>query len=188
MASPEVYKGGAERTAEIEKAAAERAAEIRERGLEQAGEHNEQQAEKAAERALEDAEKEAKSVEEYASPAAEKETAAPTTITARNPDKAFKQTMESVQREMSAPARTFSKVIHNKTIEKASDITGSTIARPNAILSGAICAFLLVLALYLHARYFGYALQGSETIIAFAIGWIIGIAFDFVRTIVRGKR
>jgi hypothetical protein len=95
--------------------------------------------------------------------------------------------MERVQQEMSAPARAFSKVIHNKAIEKVSDLTSTTVARPNALLSGAICAFILVAGLYLHARYFGYALQGSETIVAFIIGYSIGIAFDLLRTMLRGK-
>ena len=79
-------------------------------------------------------------------------------------------------------------MIHNKAIEKVSDVAGSTIARPNALLSGAICAFLLVGTLYLHARYLGYALQGSETMAAFLLGWVIGIAFDFIRAMIRGKR
>lgn len=186
MANPEVYHGSAERSAEIEKAAAERSAELREQ-LEK-GERPETKAEHLAQEARAEAEKQARPAEDYR-PAAEKETAAASTITAtKSPEKAYKQTMQRVQSEMSAPARTFSKVIHNKAVEKVSDVAGSTVARPNALLSGAVCAFLLVFGLYLHARYFGYALQGSETIAAFILGYAIGIAFDLVRTMVRGKR
>jgi hypothetical protein len=187
MASPEVIRGGAERTAEVEKAAAERAAELREKGVEQRGEH-EPSAEKLAADARAEAEKQAAPAEDHR-PAAEKETTVSHTFHAdKNPDRAYKQTMETVQREMSPPARAFSKVIHNKAVEKVSDVAGSTVARPNALLSGAICAFLLVGALYLHARYFGYALQGSETMAAFLLGWAIGIVFDFVKAMVSGKR
>lgn len=186
MANPEVHHGGMERTAEIEKAAAERAAELHEARNER-GERPEVNAEKLAAEARAEAEKQAAPAEDYR-PAAEKEK--PRThkfAGSKNPEHAYKQTMQTIQREMSAPERTFSKVIHNKAVEKVSDVVGGTIARPDALLSGAICAFLLVGALYLHARYFGYALQGSETIAAFLLGWAIGIVFDVVKAMVRGK-
>lgn len=186
MANPEVHRGGIEHTGEIEKAAAERAAELREKGQEQ-GERPEHNAEKLAADARAEAEKQAAPAEDYR-PAAEKETHVAHTITAHSPEKAYKETMQTIQREMSAPERAFSKVIHNKTVEKVSDVAGNTIARPNAMLSGAVCAFLLVGALYLHARYLGYELRGSETILAFLLGWALGIAFDFLRAMVTGKR
>jgi hypothetical protein len=187
MANPEVYRGSGEHTAEVEKAAAERAAELREQAVEN-GERPEAKAEHLAQEARAEAEKQARPAEDYR-PAAEKETAGPSTITAkRSPEKAYRQTMQQIQGEMSAPARTFSKVIHNKAVEKVSDVAGTTIARPNALLSGAICAFVLVFALYLHARYFGYALQGSETIVAFIVGYALGITIDLIRTMIRGKR
>src|SRR5215216_5500549 len=57
----------------------------------------------------------------------------------------FTATMKEVQSQMSGPSRTFSKVIHNKTVEKVSEVAGDTIARPNAMLSGAVFAFILTL-------------------------------------------
>jgi hypothetical protein len=185
MANPEVHRGGIENTTEIEKAAAERSAELHEKRVEHS-ERPEAHAEKLVAEARAEAEKQAAPAEDYR-PAAEKE-APHTRASHKNPDLAYKQTMRTIQKEMSAPERVFSKVIHNKAIEKTSDVVGSTIARPDALLSGAICAFLLVGTLYLHARYFGYALQGSETIVAFLLGWALGIAFDFVRAMIRGKR
>lgn len=187
MATPEVHRGGVERTAEIEKAAAERAAELREKGQEQ-GERPERNAEKLAAEARAEAEKQAAPAEDYR-PAAEKEAPAPSQIRgSRNVEQSYKHTMQTIQRDMSAPERAFSKVIHNKAIEKVSDVAGTTIARPNAILSGAVCAFLIVGALYLHARYLGYELRGSETMLAFLLGWALGIAFDLLRGMVTGKR
>jgi hypothetical protein len=187
MANPEVHRGGVEHTGEIEKAAAERAAELREKGQEQ-GERPEHNAEKLAADARAEAEKQAAPAEDYR-PAAEKETHAPHhTAMAHSPEKSYKHTMQTIQREMSAPERTFSKVIHNKAVEKVSDVAGNTVARPNALLSGAVCAFLVVGALYLHARHLGYELRGSETILAFLLGWGLGIAFDFLRAMVTGKR
>jgi len=93
----------------------------------------------------------------------------------------YKQTMKDVQEELSAPSRAFSKVIHNKAIEKASDVTGKTLARPNAILAGSLTACVLVAAIYILAKVIGFRLSGFETIAAFIIGWLAGILIDILR-------
>ncbi len=108
-------------------------------------------------------------------------------LTKREKDASFDKTMSEVRSHLSSPSRTFSKFIHNKTIERTSDVVGKTIARPNAILSGSIFAFIFTLGVYLIANYNGYALSGSETIASFAVGWIVGLVFDYVRVLV-GKR
>ena len=100
----------------------------------------------------------------------------------------FDKTMAAVQSQLSPSSRAFSKVIHNPAIEKASEVTGNTVARPNALLSGAIAAFVLTLAIYLIARFNGYPLSGAESIAAFALGWLCGLAFDFVRMMMLGRR
>jgi hypothetical protein len=100
----------------------------------------------------------------------------------------FNTTMQEVQSQMSGPSRAFSKVIHNKTVEKVSEVAGDTIARPNAMLSGAIFAFLLTLAVYLVAKNLGYPLSGFETIGAFILGWVIGILYDFLKVMITGRK
>ncbi len=103
-------------------------------------------------------------------------------------DESFKETMTEVRTHMSPASRTFSKVIHNRTVEKVSDVAGNTIARPNAILSGAVAAFILTLAAYLVAKNLGYPLSGFESIGAFAVGWLLGLTYDFVKIMVTGRR
>lgn len=112
----------------------------------------------------------------------------PGTINKKQKNESFKRTMKRVQSELPIAERLFSKVIHNKTVEKTSDIIGSSIARPNLILSGAFSAFLLTLITYWIAKRVGYQLSGSETIIAFIIGWLIGIAYDYLRLLFTGKK
>jgi hypothetical protein len=94
--------------------------------------------------------------------------------------------MKHVRSEMSLPARTFSKVIHQPVVEKSSEILGSSLARPNAILAGSVSALILVTLTYLIARTFGYQLSGFETIGAFVLGWLIGIIYDFVKIMAAG--
>ena len=103
-------------------------------------------------------------------------------------DASFNATMSDVQSQMSSPSRTFSKVIHNKGVEKTSEVVGATIARPNALLTGAIFAFALTLTVYLVAKNIGYPLSGFESIGSFILGWVIGLAYDFIKVMVTGRK
>jgi hypothetical protein len=100
----------------------------------------------------------------------------------------FKTQMNGVRTEMSTSSGLFSKLIHNRSVEKVSDAIGTTIARPNAMLSGSIAAFIGITVLYFTAHYYGYRLSGFETIAAFAIGWLFGILFDYFRVMIRGRK
>jgi len=103
-------------------------------------------------------------------------------------EKSFKQTINQVQSQLPANSRVFSQIIHNKSVEKVSDVLGSTIARPDAILAGAFVAFILTLLTYTVAKTIGYALSGFETIAAFIIGWLIGIIYDYLKILITGKK
>lgn len=93
----------------------------------------------------------------------------------------YKKTMKQVESELSPIDRAFSKFIHNKTVERISDVAGATVARPNAILVGSITAFVFTLVIFLMARYYGYPLSGTETIAAFGLGWLVGLLFDYLK-------
>lgn len=109
-------------------------------------------------------------------------------ISKKERDVAFANTMEEAQKKMKPSSRAFSKVIHTKFVEKTSDVVGTTIARPNAILSGAITAFIFTLVIYLLAKNLGYPLSGFESIAAFAVGWVVGILFDYFKVMIVGKK
>lgn len=162
--------------------------------IERAAEKPIENAEKAAEKAKIEALKEAVSVERGS---AEKKTKEASSSPARRRhgvvnkkerDASYKQHMKQVQSELKPTARAFSKLIHNPVVEKTSEAVGSTIARPNAILSGAVVAFLLVLGVYLVAKFYGYPLSGFETIGAFIVGWILGLLYDFFKAMITGKK
>lgn len=106
----------------------------------------------------------------------------------REQEASFKTTMNEVRTHMAAPSRAFSTLIHNKAVERASEAAGKTIARPNAILSGAAFAFILTLGVYLLAKNLGYPLSGFETMGAFALGWIIGLIYDFLKVMITGRK
>jgi hypothetical protein len=192
--SPEQAPKGNER-AEVSEASSERLEELKNK-LETGGElgtENLESAAKSVEKAKVEALKEAVSVE---AGGVEKAAKGPKEgpahrrggISKKEKEASFKKEMARVQAEMSPPARVFSKFIHSKPVEKTSEFVGATIARPNAILSGAIVAFVLVLAVYLLAKQLGYVLSGFETIGAFIVGWIIGVLYDYFRAMITGKK
>ncbi len=106
----------------------------------------------------------------------------------RSRKESYDHTMKSIRTELSAPERVFSKFIHAPAIERASDAIGKTVARPDAILSGSVFACVFVLGVYTLAKFYGFELRGSETIIAFIVGWVIGIVFDMIRGVIKRKR
>lgn len=110
------------------------------------------------------------------------------TITKKDKEQSFNATMREVRTQMSPMNRAFSKIIHQPAIEKTSEFIGNTIARPNAILSGSLTAFLFTASFYLIARFNGYPLSGSETIASFVVGWCVGLIIDYIRLLFAGKK
>lgn len=109
-------------------------------------------------------------------------------ITKQRREQSFHGHMKDAEQSMTTSERLFSKLIHSAPIEKASDIASSTVARPNALLSGSIAAFLTITILYFTAKHYGFQLSGFETIAAFAAGWLLGILYDYFTVMLRGKK
>jgi len=109
-------------------------------------------------------------------------------INKKQRNESYSRTMKRVQSELPINSRIFSKIIHNNVVEKTSDILSNTVARPNAILSGAVTAFVLTILTYAISKNIGYLLSGSEMILAFIIGWIIGNIYDYLRVLFTGNK
>lgn len=108
-------------------------------------------------------------------------------LTKKQQNESYKRTIKRAQSELNLSDYLFSKIIHNKVVEKISDVLGATIARPNSILIGAFLSFTLTLMAYMISKNIGYKLSGSETIVAFILGWVIGIIYDYLKILFFGK-
>jgi hypothetical protein len=193
MSSPESQTQNPENNVETPKVSAE-TYEALDKKIENGAERGVESGEKAAEKARVEALETAISIEKGSAEKARRPSEGPAParrrggISKKEKTASFKKHMAQVQAEMPAPQRAFSKVIHSPVVEKTSEFVGATVARPNAILSGAVVAFFLVLAVYLIAKNYGYVLSGFETIGAFIIGWVLGILYDYFRVLVTGKK
>lgn len=101
--------------------------------------------------------------------------------------KTFDAQMKGVQMEMNSGNKLFSKFIHLRAIEKTSDAVAATVTRPNAMLCGSITAFVTITLVYFLARHYGYRLSGFEMIGAFALGWVFGVLYDYISSLIRNN-
>lgn len=187
--NPEILKGGVESTAELEKAAGEQLEKLtsKESGVEKGGEDSLERADAARKDTEAIFAKEAGKEKSKKEPVGNSPRAV-RKVTKHEKEISYRKTMKLVRSDMGPVSRTFSKVIHQPAIEKTSQVVGGTVARPNAILTGSIFAFVFVLATYVIAREYGYPLSGFETMGAFLLGWIIGLIFDYAKLIFRSRR
>lgn len=196
MSAEQLHENNAEKAIENKELSPEqlesylRAEASVERGLEKKLESNEKTESQARHEALkqaisvESASAEKKKGKDASSPAKRRHGV----VSKKEREASYKQNLKQVQAELKPSERAFSKVIHNPVVEKTSEVVGSTVARPNAILAGGMVAFFLVLAVYLVAKFYGYTLSGFETIGAFIVGFILGVLYDFFRVMITGKK
>lgn len=98
----------------------------------------------------------------------------------------YKRTMQSVRKKLSKPNQTFSKVIHNKTVENLSEIGSSTIARPSGILGGGIVALVGSGFLLYMAREYGFEYNYFVFFLLFVGGFFVGMVGELlVRSVFR---
>lgn len=119
---------------------------------------------------------------------ADHQTAQYKSIDRKSLNKSYTRTIKHAQSQMTLVSRIFSKIIHNSFIENASYLIGNTIARPNAILFAAITAFLASATLYIMAKIVGYSMSGFEPMIAFIIGWMVGLIYDYFKLLLVGGK
>lgn len=190
MGNPEQLPTSGERSIESQNAAAERSKEL----LKNAERSVETSPEQKAERVTEARNETKEALMNREAGGAEKRRAssdrAPSLPHATKKQRAdsYTATIRQIQSEMNRSSRTFSKVIHNPTVEKLSDAIGSSAARPNAVLAGSIAATFLTLAVFLIAKQYGYRLSGFETIATFMLGWALGLIYDYARLLFPTRR
>lgn len=92
----------------------------------------------------------------------------------------FDRTLNKVQHRLPTPERVLSKVIHQPAVDKLSDISSKTIARPSGILSGGIFALVgSVLYLYI-TKHGGYDYNYFLFFICFVAGFVFGLFIELL--------
>ena len=135
-------------------------------------------------KARETAEKEAISGKEQ-SPAGSEKKSAKEPVHRSHKQMTYRATMRRVEGKLPGYQRRFSKVINNDTVDKVSNITSKTVARPSGLLGGGVVAFLALLIVTIYASRYGWEVSGSEFIIFVVVGWAIGLVAEAIYKLIR---
>ncbi len=101
---------------------------------------------------------------------------------------AYKRVLKKTQSHLSAPERTFSKAIHNPTVDKVSDVASKTVARPSGILFGGIGAFVGSLVIFYVSKRSGFSYNYLLFLLVFIGCYFIGLIFELFYRLTRPKR
>lgn len=88
---------------------------------------------------------------------------------------AYKKTLKSVRHKLPRRQRAFSKVIHQPTVEKISEVGSKTVARPSALLSAGFFAFIGTTAIVWISRYYGFRYNFFVYIVLLIGGFLFGL-------------
>ncbi|HEX3082867.1 MAG TPA: hypothetical protein VHQ86_06520 [Candidatus Saccharimonadia bacterium] len=99
----------------------------------------------------------------------------------------YKQTLGSIQRQLTPVSRNFSKFIHTPAVEKVSEALENTVARPSVMVGTIWTALIVGSIFYLIAYHYGYALSGSELLFSFVIGALFGLVIEGVIHLLRRR-
>ncbi len=88
---------------------------------------------------------------------------------------AYKKSMRHVRKQLSKPDRALSKVIHNKTVESVSEVSGKTIARPSGILGGGVFALAGSAFLLYMSKNYGFEYNYFIFFVLFIGGFFAGM-------------
>lgn len=100
--------------------------------------------------------------------------------TERERNNIYKHEIKAIQSNMPLAQRTFSRVIHNASIERISDSTQKTLFRPSAMIGGAVAGLSLGLIVYIVASIYKYSLGNLEILALAFLGAILGVLIEFV--------
>ncbi len=120
--------------------------------------------------------------------AAGENTPAATYISSELKQMGFRRSLNNARRQMSAPAKTLSKVIHQPVVEKMSEAAAPTVARPSGVLGGGIAALLGSSILLYVSKHSGFRYNYLVFILLFVGGFVGGMAVELVvRALIRNK-
>lgn len=97
------------------------------------------------------------------------------------------RTLKRIQKELPAPQRALSKVVHAKPVEVVSAIGEKTIARPMGLLGGGLCAFIGSIVTFYMAKHYGFRYNLLLFFMLFVAGYVVTSMIEIVvRTTRRG--
>lgn len=101
---------------------------------------------------------------------------------------AYKREMAHVRKKLPPTERAFSKFIHQPSVDKVSDLSAKTIARPSALLGGGLGALVGTVVLVFISRHYGIVYNYVMLFLCFLVGMLVGLLVEMLIDLVRHKK
>lgn len=98
---------------------------------------------------------------------------------------AYHKVIKQAQVQLKGTEKSFSKFIHKPTVEKVSDVSAKTVARPTSLLFGSIFAFIASTTFYYIAKRNGFDYNYLLFFFVFVGGYFIGLIFETLTWLVK---
>lgn len=95
-------------------------------------------------------------------------------------ENSLKGSLRRVQKDLKPYQRPFSKLIHNRAVEYISEAGAKTVGRPSGLLAGGVAFFSVSVVVLFVSRYYGYEYNFFIGLISFPIGFLVGLAGEFI--------
>lgn len=93
---------------------------------------------------------------------------------------AYKKTLNHVQRQLPRSQRTFSKVIHQDVIERVSEVSAKTVARPSGLLGAGLCGLVGSSIVVWMSHHYGFRYNFFVFIALVGLGFALGLVVEAI--------
>lgn len=101
---------------------------------------------------------------------------------------AYNRVLSETQRKLNKPVRAFSKFTHSPVVDKISNISAQTIARPSGFLGGSIFAFLGSSVVYYFSKHYGFKYNYILVFMFFVGGYVVGALLELFIWLVHTRK
>lgn len=102
--------------------------------------------------------------------------------------KAFEDTLADARAHLSAAERSFSKVVHQPVIDRISETSARTIARPVSLLTASLIALIGSSVVLFAAHRYGFRYNLFLFFALFVSGYLVGLIIEALMHLVRSPR
>ncbi len=92
----------------------------------------------------------------------------------------LRRELQSIRRQLSAPQRTLSRVIHQPAVRVVSEAAGNTVSRPSGLLGGGLVAFFGTSGYLYLAKHIGFTYNYFVFFLLLVGGFAVGLALEFM--------
>lgn len=94
--------------------------------------------------------------------------------------RALKQNLLKIQKDLPAQDKVFSKFVHRPAVEAISEAASKTVARPSGLLFGGAAALAANIIVLVICRYYGYEYNYLVGVLSFGVGFALGLFVEFI--------